>query len=175
MFEAITKLKKQLSNNQLLEVSHSDHIWEASFQWSEPIESKNLEEVSSLFNNRLPKDYTIFLNQVTNGAILYYDSEYGQWGFEIYGTEKLCLKQKLWKKSISVDWESRFIAFGEIFGEANALVFDLSKPTINQDSYAVLETSALDPIKYWPLASRSFHEWVDHLITAQGDKYWLWQ
>ena len=34
-------------------------------------------------------------------------------------------------------------------------------------SYAVLETNVHDPIEEWTIASRSFHEWLDHLITAQ--------
>jgi hypothetical protein len=175
MFDAIMALKKQLSSGQQIEVSHSGHRWKGSFRWSEPADAEMVRDALASFNDRLPKDYATFLGQVSNGAILYHDAEYGQWGFELYGTDKLVKKQKLWGKSIPIEeWGSRFIAFGEMFGEANALVFDLSKPSINQDSCAVLEASAIDPIEYWPLASRSFHDWLDHLITAQGDKYWLW-
>jgi hypothetical protein len=174
MFDAIKALRKQLPSSQQMEITHSGHVWKASFQWSKPSATKIAQEVNALFNDRLAKDYIEFLEQISNGAVLFYDSEFGQWGFELYGTDKLVVKQKLWQKSIPIKWETGFIAFGEMFGEPNALVFDLSKPSINHDSYAVLEASALDPIEYWPLASRSFHAWLDHLITAQGDKYWSW-
>jgi hypothetical protein len=174
MFDAISVLKKQLPSNQQLEITHSGYVWKASFRWSEPATTEITRDVNASFNNWLAKDYIEFLEQISNGVVLYYDSEFGQWGFELYGTDKLFAKQKFWQKSIPIKWESYFIAFGEIFGEANALVFDLSKPSTNQDSYSVLEASAIDPIDYWPLASRSFHEWIDHLITAQGDKYWIW-
>ncbi len=55
------------------------------------------------------------------------------------------------------------------------MVFDLGQPTANKESLAIVEASALDPTKYWPTASKSFQEWLDHLITSQGDKYWLWK
>jgi hypothetical protein len=174
MFDAITALKMQLPSGQRREITHSGHVWKASFRWSEPADTEIVRNIRASFNDQLPKDYAEFLEKISNGAVLYYDSEFGQWGFELYGTDKLVAKQELWGKSIPIDWESRFIAFGELFGDANALVFDLSRPSINHDSCAVLEASAIDSVESWPIASKSFHEWLDHLITAQGDKYWLW-
>lgn len=175
LFVAVSTLQKRLPSSQELEVFHSGHILKTSFQWSKPADPKYIQDRLTLFNGLLPKDYVSFLEEISDGAILFYDILYGQWGFELYGTEKLVAKQKQWEKSFPNKWSSRFIAFGELFGEANVMVFDLSKPSQNQISYAVVEADALDPIEYWPLASRSFNEWLNHLITAQGDKYWLWR
>ncbi len=174
MFKSILTLKTRLPSDQRVEVVHSGHVWTASFRWSIPADHKIMHEISTEFWHLLPKDYIVFIEQISNGAILYYDAKFGQWGFEIYGIEKLIEKQALWQKSIPINWESHLIAFGELFGEANAMVFDLTKPSVQRDSYAVLEANALDPIENWRIASRSFHEWLDHLLTAQGDKYWLW-
>jgi hypothetical protein len=136
---------------------------------------EQVQDVQDRFGNQIPKDYTAFLTQISNGAILFFDAQYSQWGFRLFSTDELIGKQAYCQKSIPVDWESWFIAFGELYGEANVMVFDLSQPTMNNDSLAVVEANALDPIIHWPIASRSFDEWLDHQITAQGDKYWLWK
>ena len=44
--------------------------------------------IFSCSNIRLPKDYVDFLEQISDGVILYYDVKYGQWGYELYGTRK---------------------------------------------------------------------------------------
>lgn len=175
MFEAIKLLKQKLPENNQLMVTHSGHSWKASFHWFEPASEKRVQIVNERLRNQLPSDYIEFLTQISNGAILFYDVEYGQWGFRIYGTEELVEKQVHWQNSIPADWYSRFIAFCELYGEASVMVFDISRPTAHHGSHAVVETDAIDPINDWPTASRSFHEWLDHLITAQGDKYWAWK
>ena len=175
MLDATTLLMKRLSQDNQLEVVHSGHVWQASFQWAKQASREQVQEVQTRLKNQLPNDYIAFLAQISNGATLFYDSQYGQWGFRLFSTDELIERQVHWQKSIPVDWESRFIAFCELYGEAHVMVFDLSHPTANKESFAVVEANALDPIKYWQTASRSFQEWLDHLITAQGDKYWVWK
>lgn len=67
-----------------------------------------------------------------------------------------------------------YIVFCELYGEANAMIFDLKNPSPDMEGSSVLEADRLDQVRDWVKASRSFHEWLDHLVTAQGDKYWLW-
>jgi hypothetical protein len=175
MLDTIKLLMKRLSQDNQLDVIQSGHVWRASFQWAKQASWEQVLEVKKRVKNQLPNDYVDFLTQISNGAILFSDAQYGQWGYRLFGTDELIERQVHWQKSIPVDWESRYFAFCELYGEAHVLVFDLSQPTLNNKSYAVVEASALDPIKYWTTAARSFSEWIDHLITAQGDKYWLWK
>jgi hypothetical protein len=172
---SIKLLRERTKQNRDFEVVHSDHVWQASFQWTEPATNEKIQEIYKIFGNRIPNDYIKFLSEVSNGATLFYDNEYGQWGYKLFGTEDLAEKQKLWQSSIPIDWESRFVAFCELYGEAHVMSFDLSRFSKNNHSFAVVEATALDSIEDWTLASRSFQEWIDHLITAQGDKYWLWK
>lgn len=174
-FDGTKLLIERFSQGNQLEVIHSGHLWNASFQWFTPASNKQVQIVQEKFENQLPLDFIDFLTQISNGTTLYYDSQYGQWGFRIYGTEELIEKQEYWQISIPLDWKTQFIAFCELYGEANVMVFDLKRPSMNNDSVAIVEASSLDPIRNWPTVSRSFHEWLDHLITAQGDKYWLWK
>lgn len=176
MFKSLTTLKRRLQGNQQIELVHADYTWTASFRWFEPIKEEIVKEIQTGHGyKQLPLDYIMFCQQISNGAILFYDTQNGQWGYEIYGIDKIAEKQSLWRKSIPKTQEEQFIVFCELFGEANVLVFDRSKPVNDKDSFEILEANAIDPIDYWPIVSRSFHEWLEHLITAQGDKYWLWR
>ena len=174
MFEAVAVLRNRLSEEGQLEVFHGAFSWIASFQWSTTTTKKAIEEAESQLGIALPDDYREFLTSVSNGAILYY-GVHGQWGYMIYSVEKLYEKNNLWKDSIFLKWRPTFLVFAELFGEANAMVFDLDLPSNDRTGYAVLEGDAYDPEENWPIASHCFHEWLDHLITAQGDKYWLWK
>ena len=175
MFEAIVVLRQQLSPDQHLEVVHAGHVWRASFQWSQPTSNSEVLDIQSQLDKPLPEDYKAFLIQIANGAVLFYDIQYGQWGFKLYSTSELLEKQNIWQKSFPRTWRPNFIAFAELFGEANVMVFNLDMPTKDLTGCAAMEGNAYDPVDYWPIASRSFQEWLDHLITAQGDKYWEWK
>lgn len=174
MFESAALLLK-LAPHHYLDVCHSGYTWKAIFKWTLPANQQDILRLQGSFDDRLPRDYTRFLSEVSNGAILFYDDKFGQWGFKLYSVNELLEKQNQWHKIIPDDLESRFIVFCELFGEANAMVFDINHQTSDGFSYAVLEANALDKSSDWLIASRSFHEWLDHLITAQGDKYWTWK
>ncbi len=106
---------------------------------------------------------------------MYYDEKYGQWGFQIYSIEEIHAKQDVWKKHLGIDLKGNYVAFAEMRGESHVLLFDLNQPSSDKESFAVVEGNPLDDIEDWPRISRSFNEWLDHLITSQGDKYWEWK
>ncbi len=172
MFESVLSLRKKLPHTRLLEVTHGEYTWIARFEWQPPIQDSLQSEV---FGKPLPGDFLAFLNQVANGCTLFYDAVYGQWGYKIYGVEELESKHELWKGSLGEKWRDKFIAFGELYGEANVLLFDLSLPTADSSGFGIREGNPNDVADDWPIVSRSFHEWLDHLITAQGAKYWEWK
>jgi hypothetical protein len=176
MFSAIELLMKRLSDANHLEVIHGAHTWIAGFEWNLPTSKKQVSIAQSNLNKPLPEDFATFLTEVSNGGTLFYDIKYGQWGFRIYSSSEIVEKQRVWQQSLSSIWQSsRFIAFAELFGEANVMLFDIERPNRDEDSFAVIESNAYDPFDHWLVASRSFHEWLDHLITAQGGKYWDWR
>jgi hypothetical protein len=124
----------------------------------------------------LCKDSTFkVLKEIANGCTLYYDAVYSQWGYRIYSVGEIESKQALWKLSLGEKWRDNFVAFAELYGEANVLLFDLSLNTADFSSFAIREGNPNDVPDDWPIVSRSFHEWLDHLISAQGAKYWEWK
>lgn len=175
MFDEITLLRQRLSVDGRLEVTHAGHLWAASFEWFSPASTEVIEATERKLSKSLPKDYVAFLSHITNGALMFHDFQGSQWGFRIYGTGELLEKQSSWQYSLESDWKPQFVAFAENLGDEYVMLFDLERPTSDTMSCAVLQGSPYDPVDYWPIASRSFHEWLDHLVTAQGDKYWEWR
>lgn len=172
MFKALSLLQQQATDDQFF-VTSSGTRWLASFEWFPPVASNRIKEIEETIHMTLPKDYKDFLG-LTNGAVLFYDAENGQWGYRLYGTEELLERQIAWKSSFPNNWATNIVAFGELYGEASVLVFDMQKPTRDFMSYTVLEGNAYERVDGWPILSRSFHEWLNHLIAAQGEKYWEW-
>lgn len=166
-------LAQRAAPENRLEVMHSSHVWTASFEWQAAATEDEILYLEQTLGQRLPTDYREFL-RMHNGVVLYKDLKYGQWGFQLYGTHELAVENREWAENLSGKWRAQFIAFAENLGDANVLVFDTSQPTPDGASYAVLEGNAFDNPQEWVCASRSFHEWLEHLVTAQGDKYWEW-
>ena len=175
LFDEIALLRKRSTPTNLIQVFHAGYQWDASFEWFLPASVKEVSVAEKDLGISFPKDYVTFLTTVSDGSILFCDAKHGQWGFRIYRLSDLSEKQVFWKSCLEEKWTSSLLAFGECIGDPNALVFDRNRPSKNRDSFAVMETDMYDHPEAWVVMSRSFHEWLDHLVTAQGDKYWLWR
>lgn len=174
MFEAILGLRQRIGIQNKIEAVHGSHVWTAEFEWKPPGGEwlKNDLKISGI---PFPKDYLEFLTGVANGCLIYYDRLYGQWGYKIYSFEELAEKQVVWKARLGADWQENFLIFAEMHGESHGLLFDLSKPSRDMISCTIFEANPIDTVGNWFKVSRTFHEWLDHLVTAQGDKYWEWK
>ena len=154
MFEPINILRQQLSNENKIEVIHGSHIWQAAFDWHPPASVISVDQAECHLGTALPSDYKYFLTEISDGGTLFYDKQYGQWGYRLYGASDILKKQLLWQKSIpSIEWGSRFLAFAELYGEASALVFDLTQPSQDLISCAVIETNVFTPVDEWAVVS----------------------
>jgi hypothetical protein len=173
MFESIKYLKERIGPEGKLEVVFTDRPWIAGFRWNPPLGDIIGELITDL-HVTLPKDYIVFLSEFANGCRLYYDLEYGQWGYDICSLQQITDMQRVWREVLDTQWRDGFVAFAEMRGEANVLLFDTNQPSRDGTSYAILQSNPIYTVDEWSKPSRSFHEWLDHLITAQGDKYWEW-
>jgi hypothetical protein len=177
MFEAIRFLQRRTAASGVLEVVYGDRVAQLSFRWSAPVGGDAVAALDERLSRRLPVDYKGFLLEVSDGALLFYNAAYGGWGYRIFGTAELEEEQGKWRNRIGNVLTDRFLAFAEILSsDHNVLAFDLDRPFKGPpQSHTVLEAGAYDPVEHWPKASRSFGEWLEHLIIAQGDAYWAWQ
>jgi hypothetical protein len=169
---AIQLVQSKLDKSSHLEViSERANCWNAYFSFEPPAKMENLERVKARW--QLPQTYEQFLIHY-DGALLYNDDNYGQWGFKLYGTSELIEKNALWQSLYEDGWSPFFLVFAETLGDADLLLLDTklqADPTA--ESY-VLDGDTGYPVSTWYPIARSFGEWLDHLVVAQGAKYWRW-
>lgn len=80
---AVEELKKRLTErNTLIVQNEKGSISEVGFIWNEPATDEEIKKFESNNCIILPEGYKDFL-RISNGAILYKDIEYGQWGCKI--------------------------------------------------------------------------------------------
>jgi hypothetical protein len=170
LLELIDRTK---DNNNQLEVNHYGKIWTSSFIWSKPAELEKVRVIERELGFLLPADYVWFLTNISNGATLYRDIKYGQWGYVIYGVDEILDMQENWRDVFAEDWEEFFLAIGKIIGESHVLIQMLNKPSKSSDGFELRDANPIDTMEDWEIVSPSFHGWINNLVAKQGVKYWL--
>jgi len=171
--DVLIALQQRVAPRNLLEVMHGSYTWTAGFEWREGAKESAILQTQAELGLTIPCDYREFLRQC-DGATLYKDPEFGQWGFVLYGTHELLTQNAMWRRSFQDQWSDTLLAFSENKGESSVLVFDTSRPSVGGQSCVILQATPYEPSEHWRTVSRSFSEWLSHLVTAQGDKYWEW-
>jgi hypothetical protein len=175
LFGSILTLKKAIGENNVLQIIHPGKIWMASFQWNSPATKQSVTEIEDQLSLHLPDEFAIFLTNISDGAVLYYDLNYGQWGYKIYSSLEIVTSQMRWRRLFRESWIKDFVAIGEIIDESHPIILNHKNLSSDKLSAPLLEGNALDPVDYWPKMSSTLHAWFDHLITAQGAKFWDWK
>jgi hypothetical protein len=174
-FSSIANLRNILGPGNELQVIYPDILMECVFQWSAVSDEKVIEGIESRLSSALPEDYSSFLQEISNGALLYYDKKYGQWGYRLYSDAELLDKQARWKDLFDEKWRDDFVAIGEIIEEQHPIIAVREAGKTKPTGLPLYEANPLDPIVYWKKMGDSFTDWIDHLITAQGAKFWDWK
>lgn len=171
---ALTALKTMLNANSSLEVIHEGgYKWEARFIFHEPAKENEIIAVEQELSTQLPNTYRQFLRQC-NGAILYYDSSYGQWGFHLYGTEELAVKNKERRKPYGDTWPSSYLIFAESLGDADLLILEMANAARQGKDCRIVDGDSGYLPEQWRIAAPNFESWLDRLVVAQGAKFWRW-
>jgi hypothetical protein len=67
-----------------------------------------------------------------------------------------------------------YLAFGRSLGDRDLLLMDTSRCTVESKECYVIDGDSESLPKEWSPIARSFGEWLDYLVVAQGAKYWRW-
>lgn len=173
MLECIQALRESLGTVSQLEVLHEGgYKWMAGFEWHTPATLKEIDHLDKALDTAVPTAYKSFL-RLSNGAMLYKDEEFGQWGFWLYSVKDLTSRQAVWHTTLGLP--SELLVFCECLGDADLLILDTSQPTPDNLDCAVVYAEEAIPVSDYKVISYSFHEWIDHLIVAQGAKFWRWK
>jgi len=172
---ALTTVRQRLDEASSLEVIHpGGHAWKAYFTFGPSATVEEIEVVKQHLQLLLPPAYEHFLHY-TNGALLYSDKEYGQWGFKLYSTQELFSANRRRREPYGDAWPASYLIFAESLGDADLLILDTSQPVDEGNDCRVIDgDSGYLPLE-WKAAARSFGRWLDWLVVAQGAKYWRWR
>ncbi len=108
---ALAALRGKLDETSHLEVIHpAGHVWKAYFTFKPSAAVEEIEVVKQELQVSLPPAYERFLGY-SNGALLYHDKEYGQWGFKLYSTQELFLANVRRRKPYGNAWPTTYLIF----------------------------------------------------------------
>jgi SMI1 / KNR4 family (SUKH-1) len=171
---ALATLRSKLDTASYLEVIHEGgYAWKAHFVFNNPAMVEAIEVVKGKLQLPLLIAYEQFLLHY-DGALLYHADVYGQWGFRLYGTKDLLTTSMHKKKPYGNDWPPAYLVFAESLGDADLLVLDTAQTVNEGKDCRVIDGDSGYPPHMWKGAARSFGDWLDRLVVAQGAKYWRW-
>lgn len=166
----------KLLQSMIDETSHLDVLgekanrWKAHFSFQDPASAEDIQSIRAVWE--IPASYEQFLD-CSNGALLYNDDIYGQWGFCLYGTGELVSKNKLWQ-DLYHGWSSSYLVFAESLGDSDLLLLDTKQISSLTGECCVLDGDTGYATNTWRVIAPSFGHWLDRLVVAQGAKYWRW-
>lgn len=169
--EAIYSLKKRLIGGRSLCIqSEGGGLSEASFEWNKAASDEEIKSFELLNKICLPEDFKKFL-KISNGAMLFEDMKYGQWGCRILGLNEIMKRtsdSKDWGYDIKEDW----LIFATWLGDGDVLVFDMEKYKLGEKY--IIDGDQGYQTNEWEYIRGGFGDWISRLIVAQGAKYWRW-
>ncbi len=172
VMKSIETLKNRLTvNNTLFVQNENGFTGEMGFEWREPASDLEIKKFEIQHNIILPADFKKFL-KISNGAILFKDIQYGQWGCKIYGLDEIIdisNHVKDWGYELKPEW----IVFATWLGDCDILIFDLTKSK-NGINHYIIDGEQGEEVGDWINIKGNFEKWIDRLIVAQGAKYWRW-
>ena len=117
----------------------------------------------------LPKVLEDFYT-VSNGADLFKDQEYGQWGLKLYSIEEVTFASKIYKSNRKNDALQSDLIIGEFYGDSDLL---LVRCDPNSDDYgSILVVLPVDQRQDWYIIANTFEEFINKFYESQGDKFW---
>lgn len=168
---SINSLKSRLSPNNTLTVQNErGFIMETEFKWNPPAKETEITSFEEKRKIILPKSYKDFL-KITDGAVLFKDKQYGQWGCKLYGISELIKvneQAQLWR-NLPDSW----LVFATWLGDQDLLLFDIEKYKSGDKRY-IIDGDEGDSEDEFEYIKGDFEKWLDRLIVAQGAKYWRW-
>jgi hypothetical protein len=167
----IEVLKTRLLNNKLMIQNEDGFTAEVEFEWNPPINDEEISKFELETGFTLPDSYKRFL-KVSNGATLFKDTKYGQWGCVLLGLNDMRLVTNE-VKDRGYELDNLWVVFATWLGDGDVLVFDLSKYKSGERDY-ILDGDQGYQTDEWEYIKDDFAKWVDRLIVAQGAKYWRW-
>jgi len=106
----------------------------------------------------------------TRSATLFKDQLYGQWGVEVLEPAEALAETSRQAALRSRDFVRSDLVLARFFGDSDLIV--VACDSQRSDFGSVRIALPIDKRDDWPVAAKSFGEFLERLVKAQGDKYW---
>ncbi len=127
--------------------------------------------------HELPHSYKEFL-RICDGAVLFLDQEYGQWGAQVHGTRQSAMVGSL-QALCDRDCDLRsghYMPFCAWAGDGDILAFAWGETSAigggHEPPVALIPADC--PVSDAVLIAPSFAAWLDRLVCCRGEKWWEW-
>jgi hypothetical protein len=117
----------------------------------------------SVGNSECPLDLIEFWKE-SDGARLFLDVTYGQWGLSIYSQKEVNKKSKAEKSRRPEDFISSDLIIGQFIGDLDLLL------RLSDGKIAVV--TPMDPRSDWHIVAENFEEFLRQYSTHSGEKFW---
>lgn len=107
---------------------------------------------------------------MSNGAELFKDEIYGQWGLKLYELNELIAATKYYENERKADFLKGDLIIGEFYGDSECLLIRCD-PNCRDYGYVYI-VLPIDQREDWYVAANSFEEFMEKFYYFQGDKFW---
>ena len=153
-------------------------------EWDRPKRANHLGELTEVklcceFSNKgiktekeiileIPESLKEFWSYSEN-ATLFKDSEFGQWGLEIFSPKNAIAYTKEEKENRPKDFISGDLIIGRFLGDSDLLVISCDR---SKNFGEIIIALPIDPRSEWPRIASDFGEFLERYSKEEGAKYW---
>ncbi len=127
---------------------------------------EDLFKCNTYFNNRLPKDYLLFLN-IFNGATFFKIDDIG--GLKFLGCDELVKENKFQKENSGSDWDDRIIIICICLGAGDYVGLKV----IGDSLYEIIDCFGEEVPANWKPIGTSFDGFLERILDEKGRKFYL--
>nr|WP_309576156.1 SMI1/KNR4 family protein [Moraxella osloensis] len=171
MKEKFEALKENWSQPRKAKYCSDECCPELSCIFYPSIEVEQLTNLSNTLKTLcIPEEYKEFL-MLSDGALLFLDEKYGQWGLKLYDIQSIGSEINKWNNTYRQD---QFIfgdlIIGEFLGDSDLLIIRCDENS--SDFGNVLVSLPIDERENWYNPSSNFSSFLEKYIKLEGEKFW---
>jgi hypothetical protein len=118
-------------------------------------------------DERIPLELQKFYT-ISNGAVLFKDVDFGQWGLKIISYDDLTQFNNYTRSWRGDDIEDTDLIIGEFLGDLDLVLISLAEYDYGQ----VIICPEIDKRKDWFFLKINFGEFLQKYFESEGDKFW---
>ena len=163
--ETLGRLRRDFSEGKF--VIHREKLtpFKLSCSFFDCVDKRLLESK----NGKLPDELLEFYS-LSNGALLFEDKKFGQWGLELFSIDKLEKETAEYFESRSADALHGDLVIGKFIGDSDLLVMTCDSSA--SDHNEIIVSGSIDPRNEWYRVSDGLHNFLSDYAKENGDKFW---